>query len=56
VGALAVAAAAYEWWTMRRPASFSEADHQANPTINTVTDSERALALAVAGTLVSVMP
>jgi len=40
---------AKEWWKNRRPCSYTEADHLANPIVNTVSDAEKQLALAIAG-------
>lgn len=40
--------AAIAWWRHRRPLSFTPAMHLAEPGVNTATDTERALALAVA--------
>jgi hypothetical protein len=39
---------AESWWRMRRPVSWSEAQHMENPTVNCTTDAERELALAIA--------
>lgn len=41
---------AYQWWKSRRPVSFTEADHIANPTVNTTSAAEAAMAQAVADT------
>ena len=43
-----VAEAAEEWWRMRRPVSYSEAEHLINPTVNCVNSCETALAATVA--------
>ena len=40
--------AAYEWWLSRRPVSWDQAEHLKNPGVNTMSDAERKLALAVA--------
>ena len=45
----AIERAARAWWKNRRPCAYTEADHLANPTINTVSDAEKRLAMAVAG-------
>lgn len=42
-----VLCAAIKWWEMRRPLSFTAAEHLANPTINATTDAEKRLARAV---------
>ena len=39
--------AAYDWWVSKRPRDYTEADHHNNPTVNTVTMREKALAEAV---------
>lgn len=46
-----VLAAALAWWRMHRPLAYSEAEHIANPTINTTSESEKKLARAVAALL-----
>lgn len=43
--------AALQWWVMRRPLDFTEQAHLDNPTINTTTADEKALASAVAQAL-----
>ncbi len=43
-----VESAALEWWKSHRPIEWSEAQHLGNPVINTSSDSERKLAIAVA--------
>lgn len=48
----AVEAAALAWWRTHKPCSWSAAEHKANPTINTVTSVDAALASAVADQLV----
>lgn len=40
--------AAVRWWKGKCPIRFTEKEHLANPTINTVTEGERKLAAAVA--------
>lgn len=40
--------AAIAWWKNHRPCSFSEAEHLAEPAINTANDVEKRLARAVA--------
>jgi hypothetical protein len=40
--------AAIAWWESRRPASYTAADHAANPQINCVSEAEKRLALAIA--------
>jgi hypothetical protein len=37
----------YDWWRGHRPVAWSESDHLNNPTINTCTDAEKRLAVAV---------
>ena len=44
----AVARAAMAWWASKRPLSCDLGHHIANPTINTVSADERALARACA--------
>ena len=39
---------AIKWWKMHRPCGWTQAQHLANPTVNTCTDSEKALALSIA--------
>ncbi len=39
---------AQRWWLSKRPVAWSAAEHFANPTINTTTPAEKALATAVA--------
>jgi hypothetical protein len=43
-----VLAAAYLWWKGHRPIHYSEADHLNAPVINTTTDTDKTLAIAVA--------
>jgi hypothetical protein len=45
---LELANAADAWRQMKRPCSYSEADHMGNPTINCASEHEARLALAVA--------
>lgn len=40
--------AAFQWWLSRRPLSYNEDQHLDNPTVNTFSDAEKALARAVA--------
>lgn len=40
--------AAVAWWRKKRPVSFDQAEHIANPTINTTTPAEKRLAKVVA--------
>lgn len=44
----AVEVAALEWWTMKRPAAWSEQQHLANPVVNAVGEAEKHLCHAVA--------
>jgi len=39
---------AFDWWRSHRPAVFTATEHLKNPTINTATEAEEALAHAVA--------
>lgn len=39
---------AVAWWKKQRPSSWNEGDHFNIPAINTATESEKRLALAVA--------
>lgn len=43
----AVVDAAVNWWRSKRPVGWNVWDHTANPTINTTTDRENELAVAV---------
>jgi len=40
--------AAIQWWEMHRPIAYTKQQHIENPSINTVTDSEKQLAIHVA--------
>ncbi len=44
----ALADAALVWWIGHRPVSYGEREHLANPTVNTATATESALAKCVA--------
>jgi len=44
---LEIADSAVHWWRNKRPASFTEKEHLENPTINTLSDSEKKIAVAV---------
>jgi hypothetical protein len=44
---------AERWWRRLRPIGWTKAEHLKNPTINTTSDVERALARAVARMLVT---
>ena len=41
--------AAISWWHMHRPIDYTLQQHIENPEINTFTDSEKQLAISVAG-------
>jgi hypothetical protein len=43
-----VLAAAIDWWRFKGPVGWSENEHLLNPIVNTTTDAEKALALAIA--------
>lgn len=45
--ALILVSAVRTWWKGRRPLSWSEAEHSANPTVNCTSDAERQLAEAL---------
>jgi hypothetical protein len=47
-----VLAAAYFWWLSKRPLADNEQDHLQNPTVNTVSAEEKALAQAVAARII----
>lgn len=41
--------AAIQWWEMHRPIAYTKQQHIENPSVNTITDSEKQLAISVAG-------
>lgn len=43
-----IIAAAYQWFRTKRPQSYTLEQHLANPAINTATDTEANIAIAVA--------